>query len=130
MRRAVLVIVSLLLVTVVAVSVFLAFSNHKDELKYGDMLSTQVHTVTAGGDKMFQGMFKCKLKAKYICDYSYEFKDGTVYLTIYCSANKDKAIDVNAGGYASVRFKLNDFTDKVVYRACDEEKVILNLNRG
>ena len=129
MRRGIIFTLFLLLVCIIAVWVFMAYSNHVAELSYDDMESKS-KSVNRNG--YFSGMYKCELKGKYICDYKCTIEGESAYFTLYVTPNKEKAYETDKDGYARIAFKVGEDIKNITYVADGAEIAISfgKQNRG
>lgn len=121
MRRAVIIIASLLIAACVTFSVFLFLNNRSFALTIDDLITTD-RTIDANGH--FEGKFKPdKIKAD-ICDYSFEIKDKTLYLTIYATYGSKEALPTDENGYTVISFDTQSYIENIYYSADGRESLI------
>lgn len=125
MRRALLIILSLLFMFGVGAATFTLYNNHQQELTDDEIVSKEKYLTSDG---YFQGKFLCELDGKTICDYKYEIADGSLYLTLYATASGKGSLPADEDGYCDISIYVGADIEKVYYR-CDDEESILSFKR-
>ena len=122
MRRAIVIIVSLLLMLGVSAATYFAYCYRKVGLDYADVIVVEE---TLSSDLTFSAKLRCELKGKYICDYKYEIIEKDLYIMVYVRASENGALPTDEEGYADISFSIDRDVERVYYNFGDDASEIM-----
>ena len=120
MRRAVIFLILLAIMSGIAFATYLAYSNHQQIAELND-LNSNSRRIDKNGN--FSGRFKHVEDNFYITDFSYEVIDDDLYISIYVAAGVDH-LETDEEGYTLIEIKGLPKIDKVYYSNGDAKTVL------
>ncbi len=118
MKKALFIIISLLLMLCIAALTFSLYTNHDETLKFDEIIIKDKKLVSGN---QFSAKFKCELKGKILSKYDYYIEDNIVYLTLYANAAGKTEFVLDDDGYTKIIVVSDSEIKKVVYICGDDE---------
>ena len=118
MKKALFIIISLLLMFGISALTFLLYVNNDEMLEFDEIVINDKQLVSGN---QFSAQFKCELKGKILSKYDYYIEDDTVYLTLYANAAGKTDFVLDSDGYTKIIIVSDSEIKKVVYVCGDDE---------
>ncbi len=123
MKRAIVIAICFVVVFGVMGGVFLAYTYHKEAVEYDDLITKFSYVDNKG---VFRGEFSTERSGMLLCDYDYEIKGSTLYITLYQTAGERNTLKLDENDYARIEIPDCKGVKKLYYR-CNGEEDKINL---
>lgn len=124
MRRAIIITVSLLLVSAFMLGIDCFLSGHDEKLELSDIQSGS-RTLTQGG--VFTWKLKCLKTGCGICGYESEIEDEILYVSISATYDPDKALPEDGDGFVTITVTAGTRVKSVYFRSGAEKQLLSEL---
>lgn len=122
MRRAIIFLILLLIMTGITLTIYAAYVNHQQIIDLAD-LSSNSRSLDSDGN--FTGRFKPSDDNKKISSFTYEVVDDDLYITVYVGAS---AMECDEEGFVTIEISGLPTIDKVYYDN-GEAKTVMPTDR-
>ncbi len=121
MKRAIIFAVCFAVVFGIMGGVYLAYCYHSEAVDFDD-LDVKHSYIDKNG--VFKGNFATNASGMNICDYDYEIKGSTLYITLYQTPNEKNELKLDDDGYVRIEFSGCKSVRKLYYRNGDDKDLI------
>ncbi len=117
MRRALVILISFLIMFGVGALTYNAYMNHEQKMEIGQLVSRN-KTLTSDGK--FTAQYRCELHGKQLSSYTYEVENGDLYITLYASSSERNLLEQDKDGYSDIEITTGQKIRTVYYRYKDK----------
>ena len=117
MRRALVILISFLIMFGIGALTYNAYMNHQQKMEIGQLVSRN-KTLTSDGK--FTAQYRCELHGKQVSSYTYEVEDNNLYITVYASSSEKNVMEQDKDGYADIEISTGKKIETVYYRYRDK----------